>query len=183
MSLIIAMKCRGGVLVASDSQATTGSFTTHNSRKIYKNGKNKFIGAVGDLRDADLMAVAPDFSIGKDFPLYKNMVESIVPNLFNYLRKNKRLSETDGIEEAKSTFVYCTAKNIYDIYCDGSVNEYAYYCAAGSGADVARGILDALYRENMPLEEALELIKKIFTIVSNNNAYVDNNIVLNEIKL
>lgn len=185
MSLIVAIKYKDGILVASDNQATVEDFATHNTPKIFYNRKGEnptVIGAVGFVRDVNLLEIAPDFSDSTGWYLKKDIIENIVPNLFNYLRENNRLTTVDGVEQSKSEFIYCTKDSIFEIDTDGCVSEYPRYCAIGCGADAARGILEALYsNEDRTREEAYQFVSVIFNTVSNINTFVDREITFLEL--
>ena len=53
-----------------------------------------------------------------------------------------------------------TGFHLFDVYPDGSLSECRDFLSSGSGSVMAYGVLDTLYKENMTIQEGVQLVIK-----------------------
>ena len=183
MSVIVALKYKNGVLIGADKQCS--SFNIKEDNNAIKINKTKYsnncMGVVGSLRDANIILNKDELMIDildKKEIDFKYVVNIIVPNLFEILRKNNRVSSLNNIETLSSTFVYCTNKNLYMIFGDGAVVEREDFITVGCGSDEVRGYLNTLNLENLTKEKATEIIQNSIQKSCKDDIYINDKIDL-----
>lgn len=184
MSVIVALKYKNGVVIGADKQASSFNIKYDNVVKINKTKySNNCIGTVGTLRDANIILNKDELMkyidiLEKKQIDFKYVVNIIVPNLFEILRNNNRVNSIDKIETLKSTFIYCTNKNLYIICNDGAVVEGENFITVGCGSDEVRGYLNTLNLENLTKEKATEIIQNSIRKSCKDDIYINNKIDL-----
>ena len=185
MSVIVALKYKNGVLIGADKQCS--SFNIKEDNNAIKINKTKYsnncMGVVGSLRDANIILnknklIKEIKILDKKEIDFKYVVNIIVPNLFEILRKNNRVSSLNNIETLSSTFVYCTNKNLYMIFGDGAVVEREDFITVGCGSDEVRGYLNTLNLENLTKEKATEIIQNSIQKSCKDDIYINDKIDL-----
>lgn len=182
MSIIVGLKYNNGVVIASDKQATSYDIKYDNVTKIKKTKYSKHcIGSTGYLRDGNILLSIDELMNYKDIldkiEVDSNyMINTIIVNLFNVLRKYNRLIQSDGIEMSKSEFIYCTSKNLYLITCDGGLIENDKYILSGCGSDSVRGYLNTINLNSLLKEEATEILTKAIEKSCIDNIYINKDI-------
>lgn len=185
MSVIVALKYKNGVVIGADKQCS--SFNIKEDNNVIKINKTKYsnncVGVVGCLRDANIILNKDELMnyidiLDKREIDFKYVVNTIVPNLFETLRKSNRVNSLNNIETLKSTFVYCTNKNLYIIFGDGAVVEREDFITVGCGSDEVRGYLNTLNLENLTKEKATEIIQNSIKKSCKDDIYINDKIDL-----
>lgn len=173
MSVVVGIVLEDKVIMGCDSQVSTSwtkrTLTNKNNFKIFKPEKNPdvLLGVCGSCRDANILKCIDEYIDELEYLKgdvdFKYVVNKIVPNLFNILRENGRILETNekGIKtlpymEVELLFSY--KNQLYKISPDGCVIQIDDYAAIGSGADNAIGFLNTVDDKNM---NDLAVIKSI----------------------
>ncbi len=187
MSVVVAIKERGKVVLGCDSQVTSGGTRTTlknvNNYKIWKvvGVDNCLMASVGSFRDACLIRtmddLVTDYNVYRDHICYDFVVNKILPDIVNKLRSAHYIKEDGVFEGMNSSFLFAYKDKLYAILFDGSVLEIDDYVAIGSGKCEAIGSL--LSSEGETSEE--RIIKAIKASAAS-DIYVDYPIIMIDTK-
>lgn len=151
-----------GVVLAADMRATAGNFIVNKDvDKIHQIADYMAVTMAGGVSDAQLLVklIKAELNLKKlrtnrnptvkeaanllSSMVYKS-IRQMVPGISHFLLGGK---DNDGF-------------HIYDIYPDGSITKVDDYVSSGSGSVFAYGVLETLYKPELTLEEAKELVAK-----------------------
>ena len=185
MSVVVAIKENGKIMMGADSQCTKGgtrrSLSNPNNYKIWKvlDSENCLLGHVGLVREANVIRVArdlvPEMAQIKDKVDFSFVVKRLVPTMFEELEEYRVIKKADNPPEFDSSFLFAYKDKLFYISGNGTVIEIDDYCAIGSGECEAIGSL--LSTEGEPPEER---IKKAIKASAANDIYVDYPIVITD---
>ena len=185
MSVVVAIKENGKIMLGADSQCTKGSsrrsLSNPNNYKIWKvlGAENCLMAHVGLVREANVVRVAQglisELDQLKDSVDFSFVVRRLVPALFDELSFYGILKKEDGIPYFDSSFLFAYKDRLFYISANGTVIEIDDYCAIGSGECEAVGSL--LSTEGEGCEER---IKKAIRASAANDIYVDYPIVISD---
>ncbi len=184
MSVVVAIKSEGKIVIGSDSQVTKGGTRTTlknpNNYKIWKvdGSENCLMAHVGNVRDANVVRlmrdVIDDYDEYRDRVNYRFVVKYLVPEITKTLKEAGYLKMSDGyLEYMDSSFLFAYKDQLFMINSDGCVIEIDDYVAIGSGAQEAIGSL--LSTEG---QGARRRIVKAIKASAANDIYVDYPIIL-----
>lgn len=174
MSVVVAIKEKGIIYMAADTQVTFGDSKRHlktdSLQKIWavEDTPHCIMGGVGNARDLNLIRYCTNELIPEARVLDKHITVgtimlNTVPIIFESIRSYTKLvtgAETDI--PMTSEFLIACGDKLFNISPDGTVEEVLDYIAIGSGADVALGSLkntvglDIYDRLMMALEAAAD---------------------------
>ena len=180
MSLVIAVKEDDHILVACDSQVSCGDWkdtlpVIHNKAWFIDDCPHGVMASSGSLRVLQLIQCTPNLI--DEMAQYRNEVDYIyvVTELYNRICEAlihyKAISPDITPLSLPNDFIFAYKDKAYGIECDGSVVELEDYLCIGSGAGVAKGIMETT--KDLP---AIERIKKAMNASSDLTLYVDKNI-------
>lgn len=185
MSVVVAIKENGKIMMGADSQCTKGgtrrSLSNPNNYKIWKvlDSENCLLGHVGLVREANVIRVArdlvPEMAQIKDKVDFSFVVKRLVPTMFEELEEYRVIKKGDTPPEFESSFLFAYKDKLFYISGNGTVIEIDDYCAIGSGECEAIGSL--LSTEG---ESPEERIKKAIKASAANDIYVDYPIVITD---
>ena len=185
MSVVVAIKENGKIMLGADSQCTKGSsrrsLSNPNNYKIWKvpGADNCLMAHVGLVREANVVRVThglvSELDQLKDSVDFAFVVRRLVPALFDELNSYGILRKDDGVPYFDSSFLFAYKDRLYYISPNGTVIEIDDYCAIGSGECEAVGSL--LSTEGESCEER---IKKAIRASAANDIYVDYPIVISD---
>lgn len=185
MSVVVAIKENGKIMMGADSQCTKGgtrrSLSNPNNYKIWKvlDSENCLLGHVGLVREANVIRVArdlvPEMAQLKDKVDFSFVVKRLVPTMFEELEEYRVIKKGDNPPEFDSSFLFAYKDKLFYISGNGTVIEIDDYCAIGSGECEAIGSL--LSTEG---ESPEERIKKAIKASAANDIYVDYPIVITD---
>lgn len=144
MSVVIAVKDKDSVWVATDSQVsyagTKKTITSQNCLKIWKPSghKNMVMGLVGAVRDNNILSTV-DYWIDEVDELkgnygFKHVVRDTVPKIFSQLKEFGRVSVSkEGLEYMQSSVLIAYEDKMFEIDSDGCVTDEEDIIAIGSG--------------------------------------------------
>jgi ATP-dependent protease HslVU (ClpYQ) peptidase subunit len=156
MSIAVAVKSAGRIVIASDTKRTFGS------------------GEVPDanLTDFKIRKVGDAYLATTGWGLYSNILDDYLQgkrrarltdqaSIFAFFRtfwkdlherysfvSDQRPDDESPFGDLDASFLVASNKGIYSVACDMSVTEFQQYYAIGSGAPYALGALHALYDES-----------------------------------
>ena len=187
MSVVVAIKKGEVVYLGADSQVTRGgtreTLSNPNNYKIWKvkNVDGCFMGHVGLLREANIVKLmnnlVSDYDVYNNYVDYEYIVKSVVPSIFDELKKYGYLKDEQFVKEIESRFMFIFKDKIFTIGFDGAVIEVDDYAAIGSGEDQAIGSL--LSTEG---EEPVTRIVKAIKASAASDIYVDYPIIITNSK-
>lgn len=148
----IGIKCKDGVIMASERRATMGYTIANNHvTKVYKIADNLCMTIAGVVGDAQLMvryfqAEAALYSMRKGAPMSVNAAATLVANL---IRQGFYLGLIVGGHDS-------TGGHVYTIDGAGGYIEDN-YMSVGSGSTFALGSMEAGYKEGLSRQEGIDL--------------------------
>lgn len=161
MTTIIGIKTKEGVVLASDKRASKGFFIGSKIvQKISKIDDTLAIAIAGQLSDAEhLIKVAAAerklIELRRGFPLTVKESSRLIANLAYSGLKNYQPYYVEllvaGVDSTGSHI------NVADM--SGAITNED-FAASGSGAPIAYGVLESLYRKEITNEEAKEIAAK-----------------------
>lgn len=157
----VGVVCKGGVILAADQLASLGDFQFNKDAvKIYKIADNIALttaGVVGDnaaiIRLLEAQMKLYSLEVGK--PTVKaaiTLLANVLSDKYLYTYLPYGLFDLMG--------GYDTAPRLFSIDPVGGVAPENKFSATGSGMVVAYGILDSEYKENMTLDQGINLAIK-----------------------
>lgn len=155
----VGLVYRDGVLLASERRVSYGYFVMSKSaRKVFK--ITDFIGAACAGLVSDMQVLAKEaaayaniYTYEKDRPISVRATAKLMGNLLFQRRLIPYITQTivGGVDD--------DGPSLYVLDLLGSVIPDK-YASVGSGTEIAMGVLEDEYKENMSLEEAKELVKR-----------------------
>lgn len=160
MTLIVAIKYKNGVVLASDSRVMYGPIKRDQARKLEPLTENIGAAAAGLLGAIDdILEEAKDFS--KSRPVSFNDIVSCISDLnYEWYERNSKKLEGD---ESGPVFIIVSSERIRRIFGKGYSEEAFDYACEGSGRAYGEYILRNFYEEGLTEEEAKELA--VYTIL------------------
>jgi len=156
----VGIICNGGVVLATESQATMGYLVaSHRAPKIHKITDHIAMTISGSVADAQqiIRIIRANVNLRR-LELGRELSVRAVSQLTAILLFQNRLFPyitmliVGGVDEE--------GPHIFTLDPLGSLLEEDKFAATGSGSVIAYGVLEDGYRENMPIEEAVELAKR-----------------------
>jgi len=156
----VGIICNGGVILATESQATMGYLVaSHRAPKIHKITDHIAMTISGTVADAQqiIRIIRANVNLRR-LELGRELSVRAVSQLTAILLFQNRLYPyitmliVGGVDEE--------GPHIFTLDPLGSLLEEDKFAATGSGSVIAYGVLEDGYRENMPIEEAVELAKR-----------------------
>lgn len=159
----MVIKCKDGIVLAADKRAGAGIIVDKRAKKIYKITDNMALTMAGVASDAQLITklITAELSLIKirkeKEPTVKEAANLLSGIVYQNIRKP---SIIPGISHFLLGGKDLHGFHIFDVYPDGSLNECSDFLSSGSGSVMAYGVLDTLYKENMTIQEGIQLAVK-----------------------
>ncbi|OYT61553.1 MAG: proteasome endopeptidase complex, archaeal, beta subunit [Thermofilum sp. ex4484_15] len=155
----VGLKCRDGIILATDRRVTSGYFIAHKKgRKIDVIDERIAVTIAGAVADAQrlvdrLKAEARLYRIANGKPMSVRSVASLASLLLFNVRPNLLLVHiiVGGVDEGGAA--------LYNVDWFGTLTEEK-YIATGSGFQLAMGVIESMFREDMNVKEALPIAVK-----------------------
>ena len=155
----IGVVCKDGVILASDTRVTMGSYIAHkHGKKIYKIDDHLAMTISGTVADAQrtvdiLTAQAQLYRLEKDRPIPVNSAARLIANLLFSARYAPLVTQVliGGVDD--------TGPHVFSLDPFGSLTEEK-CVATGSGSPIAYGVLEDRYKEEVSVKELLPVIFK-----------------------
>ncbi|MEM3736823.1 MAG: archaeal proteasome endopeptidase complex subunit beta [Candidatus Bathyarchaeia archaeon] len=166
----VGVICKDGVILATDTRVTMGTFVAHRrGKKVYPIDNHIAITIAGTVADAQnvvdiLKANAALFRVSNRRPISVRATTQLAANI---LFANRWLPLS---LQAILAGIDVEGAHIFTLDPFGSITEEKKFFATGSGSPVAFGILEDGYRENMSLNEAIQLVVRAVTAAMKRDA-------------
>jgi len=155
----IAVVCKDGVILASDTRVTMGFYVAHKQgKKVYKIDDHLAMTIAGTVADAQrtvdiLTANAQLYKLNIGRPLPVSSAARLIANLLFSARYAPLLTQVliGGVDD--------NGPHVFSLDPFGSLTEEK-CVATGSGSPIAYGVLEDKYREDTSVEELLPIIVK-----------------------
>ena len=175
MTLIVALKYQGGVVLASDSRVMYGEMKRDQARKLEPLTNDIGIAAAGLLGAIDDVLRAVKAFCNSQFVSFDDVVSHLSDENFQWFKENaERLEE----EQGAPVFIAVSPERIRRIFEKGYSEEAYDYACEGSGRAYAEYILRNFYKENLEEKEAQELAVYIILETSKMDPSVGEDIQL-----
>ena len=160
----VAIKCKDGVILAADKRVTAGYLVANKKfNKIVEVTDKIAVTTAGTVSDVQLMVKLLQAELKlKDIRTNRDsLVSEGVSLLSNLVYNNiRKYSTIPGISHFIVGGNDMKGNHIFDVGADGSVTEVDDYVSSGSGSVMAYGVLETLFKENLSLDEGIEVAKK-----------------------
>ncbi|MBS7658771.1 MAG: archaeal proteasome endopeptidase complex subunit beta [Candidatus Bathyarchaeia archaeon] len=171
----VGVVCSDGVVLASEKRFSYGYFVmSKTSKKVFKITDKigaACAGLVGDMQILvkEAAAYLKLYSLEANIPISVRAAAKLIGNLLFQSRLYPYITQiiVGGIDEE--------GPKLFALDPLGSVIEDK-YASVGTGAELAIGILEAEYKENLTIEEAKELVKKAIKAAVSRDAGSGNGI-------
>lgn len=148
---------KDGVILASDTRVTMGSFVAHKKgKKVYKIDDHLAMTISGSVADAQrtveiLKANARLYQLENRRPMPVKSAARLIANLFFSARLAPMIAQilVGGMDDS--------GPHVYALDPFGGLTEEK-CVATGSGSPIAYGVLEDKYKEDMPVSEALPIV-------------------------
>lgn len=160
---LVGIKCKDGVVMASDRKMTLGGqiIAHKNFQKIYQVNDYLLVSIAGQVSDAQmaLKMIAAQLRLkelkSKKRPTIKEASNFIATLYFQTIRQPSMIpsivaSLVAGVNEDGTV-------ELYNISPDGAIKDIKNYDADGSGMMFIWGLLERQYKEDLTVEEGVEL--------------------------
>jgi len=160
MTLIIAVKCTDGVVIASDGRVVRGD-EYRTEEKIFQIGERLIVGAAGRTGVIKriiraLRGVATDLKSEESI----RKIETTLASIYQYHKQtygeNYR-SKEEFDRDFYGSLLAVDSENIYRFFFDGYPEPCGDYEAIGSASDYVRTLLETFYEKGMDTTVASEL--------------------------
>ncbi len=153
----VGVICQDGVILASDTRVTMGSFVAHKKgKKVYRIDDHLGMTISGGVADAQravdiLKANAQLYKLNTGRPMPINSAARLIANLLFSARMAPLLAQVlvGGIDD--------TGPHVFSVDPFGSLMEEK-CVATGSGSPVAYGVLEDKYKEGLMVEALLSVV-------------------------
>ena len=160
----LAIVCKDGVVVAADKRATAGTMIAMTDvDKVIPVNSQMMLTIAGSVSDAQLLVklIKAETRLNQ-LRLGRQNTAKEVANLigglvYNMLRNSMGMSVTHFLFAAQNTN---GTFEVYDIYPDGSVSLVKDFISSGSGSVFAFGVLEAIYKKGLSIEDGVILAKR-----------------------
>ncbi len=161
----VGIFCKDGIVLAADKRATAAGRIVLNKavEKVFKLTDDLAVTIAGNVSDIQLITklIKAEIALktvrtGKR-PTVKEVANLLGTIIYHNIRK---FSAIPGITAFLLGGKDSSGFHLYELSPDGSVMEHKEYMADGSGFMTALGVLDTLYKENLPLQEGIKLAVK-----------------------
>ncbi len=160
----IGLVCKEGIVMAADKRATVGGLIADKkSQKIFKITDKMAITMAGTVSDAQLLykLIKAELRLKtlrtEREPTVKECANLLAGMIYANIRK---FSVIPGISHFLLAGVDREGFHLYDLFADGSITEIDDYVSSGSGSVMAYGVLEAMYKKDLTVKDALALAVK-----------------------
>lgn len=158
----VGIVCKDGIVLAADKRMTAGYIAYDKVEKIIQIADNMAVTTAGMVSEVQLLSklIKAELKL-KDMQTYRGSTVKEAANLlaglvYSNIRKMSMFT-------AIAAFLlggYDTEGHLYGLGIDGSVTEYDNYTTDGSGCMFALGVLEALYKKGLSVDEGVKLAVK-----------------------
>lgn len=160
---IASLKCKDGVVIGSEHRATSGTMIAHKvAKKIFRIDDHLALATAGLIGDVQalariMQAEAELYKLRTKQPIPVRGVSTLLSNLLNQTKYMPYYVQLilSGVDDQGG--------HVYSIdAAGGSVEDV--YTTAGSGSPYVFGVFEDNYREEMPVDEGIDLVIRGITV-------------------
>ncbi|PIN74714.1 proteasome subunit beta [Candidatus Woesearchaeota archaeon CG10_big_fil_rev_8_21_14_0_10_37_12] len=175
----VGIVCKNGIVLAADRRATAGFIVNKHAEKVHKVTDKMAVTMAGLVSDAQLMIkliraevklkslqTLRDVTVRETANLLANMLyanirqPSMVPGIVSFLLGG---SDHEG-------------SHLYDLGIDGSITNVKDYVSDGSGSIFAIGVLEALYKKGLAVDDGVKLAMRALSAALQRDTATGNGI-------
>jgi proteasome beta subunit len=175
----VGIVCKDGVVLAADRRATAGFVVNKKAQKIHKITDNMAVTMAGLVSDAQLLIklIRAEVKL-KDLQTLRTSTVKETANLLAGMLYNnlRRPSMVEGIVAFLLGGNDAQGSHLYDLGIDGSLTEIDDYVSDGSGSIFAIGVLEALYKKGMSVDEGVKLAQRAISAAIQRDVSTGNGI-------
>ena len=167
----VGIVCKDGIVLGADKRATIGTLIADKkSQKISQLNDRMALTMAGTVSDAQLLIklIKAELKL-KQFrterePNVKESANLLAGMIYGNIRK---FSVIPGISHFLLGGVDNEGFHLYDLFADGSITEIDDFVSSGSGSVMAYGLLEAVYKKDLTVKEAVAIaVKAISSSIS-----------------
>ena len=160
----VGLVCKDGLVLAADKKATAGFFiAAKNVEKIIRITDDIAVTVAGTVSDIQLLAklIKAELKLKEIRTGKINTVKEAANLLAGIVYSNiRKFSLIPGISHFIVGGKDKTGFHMYDLSPDGSITDIDDYVSSGSGSTMVYGLLEASYKEGMPVKDGINLAVK-----------------------
>lgn len=164
----LALVCKDGVVIGADKRATAGhEVVQRNAKKLHELKPNVVVawaGVVSEIQNVIKIISAEikikELKIGRDLLIQE--VASLMANMaYGRIRTPSMVMPIAAFTVAGFD---TTGAYVYSVSPDGVINKEDTFVADGSGGHFAISVMEDSYKENMSVNEGVDLAKRAFNV-------------------
>jgi proteasome beta subunit len=160
----LGLVCKDGIVLAADRRATAGHFIAAKKvEKVLQITDNIAVTIAGTVSDIQLLykIIKAELKLKQIRTGKVNTVKEAVNLLAGIVYSNiRKFSLIPGVSHflvgGKDEFGY----HLYDLSPDGSITEEEEFVSSGSGSVMVYGLLETVYKKDMPVKDGVKLAVK-----------------------
>lgn len=175
----VGLVCKDGIILAADKRATAGFVVNKKTQKIHKINDYMAVTMAGLVSDAQLLVklIRAEIKLKDLTTLRTSNVKETANLLAGMLYMNlRKMSMVPGIVSFLLGGADSEGNHLYDLGIDGSVTEVDDYVSDGSGSLFALGVLEAMYKKGMTVEDGTKLAVKAISAALQRDVNTGNGI-------
>ncbi len=175
----VGLVCKDCVILAADKRATAGFVVNKRTQKIHKITDYMAVTMAGLVSDAQLLVklIRAEVKLKDLATLRTSSVKETANLLAGMLYMNlRKMSMVPGIVSFLLGGSDSEGTHLYDLGIDGSVTEVEDYVSDGSGSLFALGVLEAMYKKGMSVEEGTKVAVKAISAALQRDVNTGNGI-------
>ena len=156
----VGIVCKEGIVLAADRRATAGFVVNKKARKIIQINESMAVTMAGLVSDAQLLVklIKAEIKLKDLMTLRSSTVKETANLLAGMLYANlRKMSMVPGIVSFLLGGSDHEGHHLWDLGIDGSVTDVDDYVSDGSGSVFALGVLEALYKKGMTVDEGVKV--------------------------
>ncbi|HLC55720.1 MAG TPA: proteasome subunit beta [Candidatus Nanoarchaeia archaeon] len=160
----IGIVCKDGIVLAADKRASGGyRIMDKNAEKIQVISDNIAVTTAGLVSDAQLLTklIKAEIRLKKirtDREITVKEASNLLAGMvYNNIRTPSMIQSIVGFLVAGKD---PTGFHLYEIGMDGSIMTYDDFVSDGSGSDLAYGVLEAMYKKGISVNEGIQIALK-----------------------
>ncbi len=160
----IGLVCKEGIVLSADKRATSGYVVSYKKfDKIINITDNIAVTVAGTVSDVQLLTkyLKAELKLKNIRTGRETTVREAANLLANFVYSNiRKLSLIPGISHFIVGGKDSSGFHLFDLSPDGSIVEIDDYISSGSGAVIAFGVLETLYKKGLTVDEGVKLAAK-----------------------
>ena len=159
----VGIVCKDGIVLAADKRMTAGDIAYTKVEKIIQIADNMAVTIAGMVSEVQLLSklIKAELKL-KDMQTYRTSTVKEAANLLAGLVYSnvRKMSMVPSIAAFLLGGHDDDGGHLYGLGIDGSITDYDEYTTDGSGCLFALGVLEALYKKGLTVDEGVKLAVK-----------------------